>query len=62
MVYFMVERGERMEKPIFVYQKNADKLMNRVMLPKKCIEKWGNTYYLEIYEDKMILRPVRKDK
>jgi hypothetical protein len=51
-----------MEKPKFIFQKNADKVMNRIMLPKKCIEKWGSTYYLEVYEDKMILKPIRKEK
>ena len=34
--------------------------MNRVILPKKCIEKWGREYYLEVYEDKIILIPVNK--
>ena len=49
-----------MEKPQFIFQKNADKVMNRVILPKKCIEKWGREYYLEVYEDKIILIPVNK--
>ena len=51
-----------MEKPSLVYQKNADKVMYRIMIPKKCIEKWGREYYLEVYEDKMILKPVRNEK
>jgi hypothetical protein len=51
-----------MEKPIFIYRKNTDKAMGRLMLPKKCIEKWGREYYLEVYGDKMILKPVRKEK
>lgn len=49
-----------MEKPIFIYQKNADKVMNRVMLPKKCVEKWGRAYYLEVFDNYIKLVPVNK--
>lgn len=51
-----------MEKPQLIFQKNADKVLNRVVLPKKFIEKFGYQYYMEVYEDKIILIPVRKDK
>lgn len=51
-----------MEKPQLIYQKNADKVLNRVVLPKKFIEKFGYQYYMEVYEDKIILVPVRKGK
>lgn len=54
------KRRDKMEKPIFIYQKNADKVLNRVVLPKKCIEKWGRAYYLEVYEDKIVLVPVKE--
>lgn len=50
------------DKPQLIYQKNADKIMNRVMLPKKFVDKWGREYFMEVYEDKIILRPIRKDK
>lgn len=46
-----------MEKPLLIYQKNADKVMGRVMLPKKFIEQWGREFYMEVYEDKIILKP-----
>lgn len=49
-----------MEKPIFIYQKNADKVLNRVVLPKKCVEKWGRAYYLEVFEDYIKLVPIKK--
>ena len=49
-----------MEKPQEIFQKNADKIMNRIILPKKCIDKWGSAYYMEIYEDKIVLVPVNK--
>ena len=50
------------EKPLLIYQKNADKVMNRVMIPKKFIDKWGRQFYMEVFNDKIILRPVRKDQ
>ena len=56
------DRGEIMEKPQLIYQKNADKILNRVALPKKFIEKFGHKYYMEVYENKIVLIPVRKDK
>ena len=49
-----------MEKPILIYQKNAERTMNKVILPKAFITKWGNQFYMEVYKDKIILKPVRK--
>ena len=51
-----------MEKPQLIYQKNADKVLNRVVLPKKFIEKYGYQYYMEVYEDYIKLVPKREDK
>lgn len=52
-----------MEKPTLIYQKNADKVMNRIIIPKVFIDKWGRAFYLEMYEDHIKLVPVaRKDK
>lgn len=51
-----------MEKPTLVYQKNAEKDKNRIIIPKFLIEKWGNQFYMEIYKDKIILRPIKKGK
>lgn len=33
---------------------------NSVTLPKKIIEKLGKEYYMEVYEDKIVLIPVKK--
>lgn len=49
-----------MEKPIMVFQKNADKTTNKMIIPKAVIEQWGNQFYMEIYQDKIVLRPVEK--
>ena len=49
-----------MEQPKLIFQKNADKVMNRILLPKFFIEKHGNQFYMEIYEDKIVLKPIKK--
>ena len=51
-----------MEKPQLVFQKNADKRLNRIMLPKAIIEKWGRNFYMSIYEDKIVLEPIKNNK
>lgn len=58
-------RGDNMEnkeKPSLILKKNADKVLNRIVLPKKFIEKFGYQYCMEVYEDKIILLPVGKEK
>lgn len=52
--------GKDMEQPKLIYQKTADKEKNRVIIPKKFIDKHGREMYMEIYEDKIILLPVKK--
>lgn len=51
-----------MEKPILVYQKNADKTTNKMIIPKAIIEQWGNKFYMEVYTDKIILKPINENK
>ena len=43
-----------------VYKKNADKIMNRVIIPKFFIDKYGREFYMEIYNDKIVLKPTKK--
>ena len=33
---------------------------NAILIPKKIVEKFGKEYYMEIYEDKIVLIPVKK--
>lgn len=47
-----------MEKPIIVFQKNADKTTNRIIIPKAIIEQWGREFYMEIFQDKIVLKPI----
>jgi len=35
---------------------------NFILIPKKVVEKFGKEYYMEIYDDKIILVPVKKGK
>lgn len=49
-----------MDKPILVYQKNADKTTNKMIIPKAIVEQWGNEFYMEIYNDYIKLIPVKK--
>lgn len=49
-----------MEKPIMKLQKNADKTTNKMIIPKAIIQQWGNQFYMEIYSDKIVLRPIKK--
>lgn len=48
-----------MEKPILIYQKNADKEKNRVIIPQAFINKYGRQFYMEVYKDKIILKPLK---
>ena len=49
-----------MEKPILVFQKNADKTTNKMIIPQAIIQQWGNQFLMEIYSDKIILKPIKK--
>lgn len=49
-----------MNEPILVVQKNADKTLNKIVIPKMCIEKFGRNYYMKVYEDKIVLVPIKK--
>lgn len=49
-----------MEQPKLIFQKNADKELNRVIIPKFFIEKHGRQYYMEIFDDKIVLKPIKK--
>lgn len=43
--------------------KHADKIRNRIIIPKFIIDKFGRDFYLEVYEDgSMKLIPVKIKK
>lgn len=49
-----------MSKPIMVMQKNAEKTTHKIRIPKAIICEWGSKFYMEVYEDKIILKPIKK--
>lgn len=51
-----------MDELISKFQKNADKQLNRVIIPKFFIDKYGRSFYMEVYEDKIIIRPLEHKK
>lgn len=48
------------EQPKLIYKKNADIEKNRVIIPKTFIDKFGRQFYMEIYDDKIILKPIKE--
>ena len=51
-----------MKEPKLRFMKNADKGRNKIVLPKVCVDKWGYSYYLEVYDDHIKLVPIKKEK
>lgn len=49
-------------EPILRFQKNAEKSLGKIIIPKVCIERFGYAYYLEVYADHMKLVPIKKEK
>lgn len=51
---------EQKERPKLIYQKNADKIKNMVIIPKSFVDKYGREFYMEVYEDYIKLIPIKK--
>lgn len=49
-----------MDKPLLIFKKTTEKDTNKIRLPKTIVQLWGREYYMEIYEDKIILKPIKK--
>lgn len=48
------------EKPEMIFQKNVDKLRNKMIIPKFFVKKYGYSFYLEVYKDKLVIKPMKK--
>lgn len=46
-------------QPILIYQKNVDKTLNRILIPKKVVEMFGRKFYMKVYPDKIVLEPIK---
>lgn len=51
-----------MKEPKLRFYKKAERTMNKIILPKICVDKWGYSYYLEVYDDHIKLVPIKKEK
>lgn len=51
-----------MDKPIMVFEKKAEATTNKIIIPKPIIEQWGRDFYMEIYSDKIVLKPIVKEE
>lgn len=49
------------KRPILIFQKNADKNANRIIIPRPFVEKFGYNFYMEVYEDEIRIKPVKKE-
>lgn len=47
-------------KPILIYHKTTERVTRKMIIPKKAVEKFGNEYYMELYEDYIKLVPIKK--
>lgn len=60
--FYTIEGGDRVEKPKYIFHKRADNFRNRVIIPKTFIDKHGKNFYMEVYENKIILKPVERSE
>lgn len=44
----------------YIYQKNADKVLNRVIIPKSFIDKHGRNFIMEVFDDYIKITPEKK--
>jgi len=45
---------------IMKIQKNAESKTNKIRIPKAFIDKFGKQFYMEVFEDKIVLKPIKK--
>ena len=48
------------EEPISKVQKNVDKTKHKMVIPKVFIDKYGYSYDMYVYEDKIVIKPIKK--
>ena len=50
------------KKPTLVFQKNVDKTTNKMIIPKVLVKQWGSRYSMEVYDNYIVLRPIKKEE
>lgn len=50
-------------KVLFTFYKKADKVLNRILIPKFIIDTYGRDFYLKVYDDgSMMLIPKKNEE
>ena len=49
------------EKPILIYYKKAEPKTHKMIIPKTFIDEFGNEFYMEVYRDKLIIKPKKEN-
>lgn len=63
LMYIREEDMEMEEnKTHLTFQKNADKARNRIIIPQFFIDKHGNQFYMEVYDNFIKLIPIKENK
>lgn len=50
------------DKPILIYMKHAEPKTHKMIIPKTFVEKFGLDYTMEIYRNKIIIKPIEREK
>lgn len=58
----MTEEIKKEEKPLLIFHKKADVSNSRIIIPKFFVEKHGLNFYMEIYENRIVLIPNKEGK
>lgn len=54
---------EKEPKVLFTFYKKADKVLNRILIPKFIIDTYGRDFCLKIYDDgSMMLIPKKEEE
>lgn len=55
-----MEFKQNSEEIIMQLQKNAEKTRNRIIIPQFFINEYGSKFYMIVYKDKIVLKPIKK--
>lgn len=55
-----MEDKEEIVKPNLIYEKSAEPVTHKMIIPKKFIEKHGLHFIMEVYDNKLIIKPIEK--
>jgi hypothetical protein len=47
-------------QPTLRLQKNVDSAQNKMVIPRTFVKKWGKSFYMDVYDDKIVIIPIKK--